>query len=122
MSWIDAAVSGFLGGAVAQFLHGVPANGLPFGEDALRLPGAEKTDLLMGQFQNSYFVGCPHNDRGEITSTDIAEHIGNAEFGSAARDFVELPEVQAAVEVASEVAVDVLDAIGNEALAHNDSP
>ncbi|MDE3045700.1 MAG: hypothetical protein KGJ02_03555 [Verrucomicrobiota bacterium] len=34
-------------------------------------------------------VGCTHNDRGPITNADIGEHIGNGQFGSAARDFLE---------------------------------
>ena len=34
-------------------------------------------------------IGCPHNGRPGISTIDILEHIGNREFGSAGRDWLE---------------------------------
>lgn len=64
--------------------------------------------------ENTIKPFCPHNDTGPITSTDIVEHIGNAEFGSALRDTAAHPTVQKVVESTVEIAQNVLKTIGEE--------
>lgn len=55
-------------------------------------------------------VGCVHNGGSDITAADIAEHIGNHEFGSAIRDVAQTDVGKAAIDFGK----DVLDAVAKE--------
>lgn len=53
---------------------------------------------------------CPHNGQDGISVTDVAEHIGNGEYGSAGRDFVESDWGQQAIQGVQ----DAVQTIGDE--------
>ncbi len=55
---------------------------------------------------------CAHNGRGETSFVDIAEHVGNGEFGSSARDFVESDVGKASISAVESV----FQTIGDEVM------
>ena len=47
----------------------------------------DETTQKTSQTYQSYKSCCPHNGKGGISGDDIAEHVGNGEFGSAWREW-----------------------------------
>ena len=54
------------------------------------IKGASKADAVMKNFLKSSIVGCRHNEDQRVSIDDIFEHLGNAEFGSAWRDWCDM--------------------------------
>lgn len=59
-------------------------------------------------------VMCAHNGRGETSISDIAEHVGNGEFGSAARDAFESPAGQSVQDTVKEALQEIGDSMNRE--------
>lgn len=53
-------------------------------------------------FTANFVRACDHNGRGDTSLADIAEHVGNGEFGSAARDMMESQSTRDAFETIGE--------------------
>lgn len=89
MSWFTAAAAGFMGGAV----HGLTSssygsqNGRGYSENTTK----NRTDQVSNEiFQRETSLGCIHNDRDGVSAADLAEHLGNGEYGSAIRDVADI--------------------------------
>lgn len=80
-----------------------------------KTPVEQRTENAAQKLQGSQGLGsaralrgncnslCPHNGRGEISSTDIAEHVLDGDYGKAARDIAESRQMEAIIDIAKEV-------------------
>jgi hypothetical protein len=92
--------AGMVGDAIGKITESTPPNQQTY---------AEYQDSIASGHIAYYKQYCRHNDDPETRVWDIIEHIGNREFGDAARDLMDNDTFNDAVR-------DALETIGNEIL------